>query len=119
MDIKIDTPQMRELLAQAVFASLDEVKRDVLIKSAIQHLVTQNTDRYDRTSPIENAFNYAVRDVAQKIAAEMLTNDSSVQEKIRALLNEAMVRLTETNREKTVEKLADAIAAGMAYRARD
>lgn len=119
MDIKIDTPQMRELLAQAVFASLDEVKRDVLIKSAIQHLVTQSADRYNRTSPIEEAFQWAVRDVATKIANDMLTNDPTVSEKIRGLVNEALVRLTETNREKTVEKLADAIAAGMAYRGRD
>lgn len=122
MDIKLDTPQLRELLAQAVMASLDEVKRDMLIKGAIEFLVTKDTSggySYNRRSPIEDAFNYAVRDVAQKTANDMLTNDSGLQEKLRALVNEALVRLMETNREKTVEKIADAIAAGMAYRERN
>lgn len=121
MDIKLDTPQLRELLAQAVLASLDEVKRDMLIKGAIEFLVTKDTSGgygYNRKSPIEDAFNYAVRDVAQKTANDMLTNDSGLQEKLRELVNEALVRLMETNREKTVEKIADAIAAGMAYRER-
>lgn len=119
MDIKLDTPQLRELLAQAVMASLDEVKRDMLIKGAIEFLVSKDTTVYNRRSPIEDAFNYAVRDVAQKTANDMLTNDSGLQEKLRTLVNEALVRLMETNREKTVEKIADAIAAGMAYRERD
>jgi len=122
VDIKLDTPQLRELLAQAVMASLDEVKRDMLIKGAIEFLVTKDTSggySYNRRSPIEDAFNYAVRDVAQKTANDMLTNDSGLQGKLRALVNEALVRLMETNREKTVEKIADAIAAGMAYRDRN
>lgn len=120
MDIKIDIPQMQELIAQAVFASLDEIKRDVLTKGAIQHLITKSGDYYNgRSSPIEQAFQYAVRDVAQKIATEVLTNDASVQEKMRSLLNEALARLMEKNREATVTKLADSIAAGMAYRDRD
>ena len=118
MDIKIDTPQMQELIAQAVFASLDEVKRDVLIKGAIQHLITKDHSRSygASTSPIEDAFRHAVRDVASKIASEMLTNDSDITTKIRALLNEALVLLMENNRESTVANLANAIAAGMAYR---
>jgi cytochrome P450 len=119
MDIKIDTPQLRELLAEAVMASLDQVKRDALIQGAVQHLITQNTSAYDRTSPIEQAFMYAVRDVAAKIANDMLANDKTVEERIRGLVNEALERLMVANREKTVEKLADAIAAGMAYRSRD
>lgn len=121
MDIKLDTPQLRELLAQAVLASLDDAKRDILIKGAIEFLVTKETTGYghNRRSPIEDAFNYAVRDVAQKTANDMLTNDSGLQEKLRALVNEALTRLMDTNRAKTVEKIADAIAAGMAYRERD
>lgn len=68
MDIKIDTAQMQELIGQAVFASLDQAKRDILIKGAIEHLVTKDQSgrySYDRTSPIEEAFRRAVRDVAQ------------------------------------------------------
>lgn len=120
MEIKLDSQQLQELMAQAVFASLDEVKRDVLIKGAIQHLITKphGNGYYDRTSPIEDAFRAAVRQVAEKIANDMLNNDADLTAKIRALVNEALVRLMDTNREKTVEKIADAIAAGMAYRER-
>lgn len=119
MDIKLDSVQLQELMAQAVLASLDEVKRDVLIKGAIQHLITKDTNRYDRLSPIEGAFQSAVRGVAEKIATDMLANDADLSAKIRGLVNEALVRLMETNREKTVEKIASAIATGMAYRERD
>jgi hypothetical protein len=46
----------------AVLASLDEVKRDVLSKGAIQHLVTKpNSSGYgSRASPIEEAFQSCV-----------------------------------------------------------
>jgi BMFP domain-containing protein YqiC len=119
VDLKIDTPQLRELLAEAVMASMDQVKREALIQGAVQHLLAKSNDSYNRTSPIEQAFQYAVRDVATKLANDMLTNDKEVEAKLRGLVNEALERLMTTNREATVTKLADAIAAGMAYRSRD
>lgn len=123
MDIKLEDEMLKSIVSEAILKSFDDQKRDALVQGAIKHLLTPpQKDRYsygEPKSPLQEAFEYGIRNVSIRICGEILENDENVKEKIRGLLNDAMVRLTETNREKTVEKLADAIAAGMAYRERD
>jgi hypothetical protein len=121
MDLKIDigADQMKDLVSEALLRTLDDEKRDALVKAAIAHLVAPNkTPGYygRQASPLEDAFNQAVSWLARDIARKQLEEDAGLHAKIVGLLNEAMERLLTTNREKTVERLADAIAAGMAYR---
>lgn len=117
MNIQLDPETLKSIVAEAIMASLDDKKREALISGAISHLLTPNTERYgSQKSPLDDAFRYAVQQVAQKIATEMIANDEVVKTKIRTLLNEAMLRVMETNREATINKLANAITEGMAYR---
>lgn len=118
MNLTLDPELVKTVVAEAILKSLDEQKREVLIKAALTNLLAPSDGRYGSPDNITSAFNYAVRDVAQKIASEMLLSDESVKEKIRGLINEATTRLFETNREQTVTKLADAIAQGLAPRDR-
>lgn len=119
MDIKLDMPNLNEVVSAAILSNLDTVKREALIKSAIEHLLSPTANRgYGAKSPLEDAFHYACRDVAMKIAAEMLTDNSAFIDQVRTLVTEAITRIMETNREATITKVGDAIAAGMAYRDR-
>lgn len=116
MNISLDSEQLKSLVSEAIFKSLDEEKRNALVQGAIAHLLTPASTGYGRAkSPIEDAFMYGVQAVATRIATEILENDEKVKEKIRDLLNESLVRVMETNREETIRKLADNITRGMAF----
>lgn len=117
--LELDNDMMKNLVSEAIMTALTTQQREALIQGAIKHLLTPSVERYGaRSSPIEDAFQHAVRGVAEKIATEMLTNNEEVKTKIAGLLNEALTRLADTNREKTIERLADAITQGLAYRER-
>lgn len=118
MNFSIDTDMVKNLFGEALLASLDQNKREILIKNALQHLMSKGSESWNRVTPLEQAFNHAVSEVAKQIASELLTNDTVIQDKIRSLLNEALVRVLETNREQTVNKLAAAITEGLAYKER-
>lgn len=112
--VNIDSKEMNELLSKAIMSSLDESKRDILIKAALDHLVTRDNSYYGgRKSPIEDAFQSAVQKVATQIAEQLVVGNAEVMEKMRSLVNEALLRLTETNREQTVTRLADVITQAM------
>lgn len=92
------------------------------IAGALKHLLTPAEGGFSygrRVSPIEDAFNGAVLMVARQVAADVLAKDDTVTARMREILAEALDRIMVTNREKTVDQLADALAAGMAYRGRD
>lgn len=79
MKINIDGQEMEELLSKAILASLDEAKREI------------------------------VHGVAQRIANEMIASDEVVMGKIRALIDDALMKVLEENRENVVSKVALAI----------
>lgn len=122
MDIKLSDEMLRTVVSDAIFKSMGDDQRSALVMGAIKHLLTPVKPSYgygEPKSPLTEAFEIGIRAAAIELCRKMLAEDEAVKEKIQGLLSEAMVRLTETNREKTVEKLADAISAGMAYRERD
>jgi hypothetical protein len=123
LELDLDKEKLETIVSAAIFQTIDQNKRDILIKDAIRHLMTpQKSDRLTYgtpKSPISEAFEYAIRNVAIKVCGEMLAADPTVQDKLKTLINEALEGLMTTYRAATVEKLANAIAAGMAYRERD
>jgi hypothetical protein len=122
VEIKLDNDLLKSVVSEAIVKSLDEEKRNALIQGAIQALLTpQQTSGYygRKETPVEQAFNEAVRNVAHKVAEEMLAGDERVRARLKELMNAALVKVMDDNREATVTKIADALAAGMAYRGRD
>ena len=122
MEITLDNDMLKSVVSEAILKSIDDQKRDALVQAAIRHLLTSaQPTSYNRnpSSPIQDAFEHGMRNVAVGVCRDILEKDESVREKLRGLVADAVTRLMDTNREKTVEKLADAIAAGMAYRERD
>lgn len=120
MDIKLDEQMMHGLVSEALLKTLDEEKRNLLIMGAIKHLLSpvKGSSLYDkdRVSPLQEAFQYALRNEAQKWVAERLSTDEALKTQINSLLTEALTQVMETNREKTVASIAEAITKGMAYK---
>jgi hypothetical protein len=123
MGLVIETDQVKELVSAAIMQGITTDQRNILIKSAIEYLITppkkENFYGRDPVSPLQEAFNNGIYTAAQVIAREVVASDPAVQEKIRALLNDALVNVFETHREQTIDSLASAITAGLAYRGRD
>lgn len=117
MDITLDKEMVKSVVSAAILQMLDAQKREALIKEAIQHLLSPGTDSWNRgRSPLQEAFANACRLIAVEIAKEMLEKDEQVKARIRELILEAYMRVTEQNREKTVQRIAEALERGMAYR---
>ena len=122
MDLKLDQEMLSAVVSGAIVNAIDENKRDSLIQGAIKALLTPPESRGyygTRETPIEQAFNEAVRSIARQVAEQMLSKDESVLTRLRELLSQAVEKVMNDNREATIAKIADALAAGMAYRGRD
>lgn len=117
LDLKLDGDVIRKLVSEAVLRTLDDNKREILIKGAIESLLKPVGERYGATSPLQDAFNQAIRDVARDLAREELAKDPRLKDKIRELFEAAWLKLTaETAAEggttawiKLVDRTAEAI----------
>ncbi len=116
MEIKLDDTLIRSVVSEAILKSLDEQKREALLKGALQHLLTKQESGYggQRYSPIERAFNSAVDRCAEKLVGEMLDADDKFKAVIRKFIADAVERLETDNRDERVRRLADSIARGLA-----
>lgn len=118
MDIKLDSDKLQELMGTAILQSLDQIQRLTLIQGAITYLIAPQRSvgggyGSDRPSPIQEAFQSALRDLARKMATDLLTEDSSVAGQVRKLMDEAVTKVMIDKRDDTVNRIAEAIAKGM------
>lgn len=115
MHINLNAEDLNEMLSKAILSSLDQAKRDMLIQAALQHLVTSSGEAYygKKQSPIHAAFNWAVQKVAEKLATEMVTENTEVIAQMRGIIDDAVLKVMQDNREETVSRLAKVIAESM------
>ena len=117
MDIKLDAESLKTVIAKAVLDNLGEVQREAIMRGAIEHLLTPPVpsgaygQRQDPT-PIQSAFNQAVRDVALQVARETVAGDTVIREKIRGLLVAAAEKALDGDG-KIVEKLSSALTKAL------
>lgn len=119
MQIQLTDEQLGGLLSKAVVASLDETTRAALIERALAHLVTPPKPngyggRAD-PSPLYQAFQFAIEQVARKRATELLADNPEVQAQIDGLLREALERtFSGDKREEIVQRLSYTLADSLA-----
>jgi len=116
VEAKINLEQMglHSVISAAILAALDQQSRELLIKGALEHLLTPGAGYSGKqASPLEDAFKHALNRLAFQLAEETLANDAAVKDKIQGLLSEAMETVFVTNREKTVTKIAESITEAM------
>jgi hypothetical protein len=112
--LELNEETIRSVVSEVILASIGDEQRQNLIKAAIVHLMTPPErsihDRGPRSSPIQDAFNHAVENMARRLAFEMLEKDESFHTKIRELISEGLEKVMTTNREATVQRISSALA---------
>lgn len=119
MKLDIDDDQMKSLLSEAIYASLDEKKRGALIKGALEHLLTPDRNSgYGVTgqTPIQRAFNNAIETVANTVVREELTKNEAVRAKIEEMMASAVAAFIGAERETMIKRMSDAIASSLTRR---
>jgi hypothetical protein len=114
MDIKIPQEQWGAMIGAAVMASVTQENRDALIQEAIKFLITGERNSYGNISPLQQAFNQAVRHEALKVIEADATANSELTKLVRGVISDAVEKIVVgERREKLVDKVADAIVAGL------
>lgn len=112
MDIKLDGVDFEKVFQAAIIQSLDAEKQAILIKGALEFLFKKSSS-YGSTSPLEQAFNGAMRQCAQEYVKEVLENELEVKQKIQTLIKEAVEKMYTDGRMITVDKICNAIIDGI------
>lgn len=113
MEVKLDNLNFQEVFSAAILQSLDNGKKEELIKGAIQSLMTKNGNSYSSKTPLQEAFERALYERAKDYIASYIDTDPTVKKAILDLINDAVVKITTDAREKTVGKIAEKIIEGL------
>ena len=115
MDVKLNDENMKDIIAKAVLDSMTPESRSEMIQSAIKSLlVTPTGNSYNKKSPLQDAFDDAVREVARQTAREQIVGSSEIATAITAMISEAWTKLmTDENRTKLVDRLVSALEKGL------
>lgn len=111
MKLDIASEQWTQLVGAAVMQTVTDENRDALVKEAIVHLLSPDKaySAYGRDrSPLQKAFDDAVREHAAKHVGEIL--NEKLNTKVREVVEEALVKaFSEARRARLVENIADSI----------
>jgi hypothetical protein len=110
IELNLDEAGIKESISEAVLHALDANQREGLIQAAIAYLLSPD-DLYGRKqeSPLQRAFQQALINVAREVVRQGLEADPEIRVRFEALFQEAMHRFFETNREKTLERIVNAL----------
>lgn len=109
-----DDVALKSIMSEAILRSLDDAKRETIIRGAIEHLMTPQVDQYNRgtrASPLEQAFRNAIELEASRYARDRVASDPAVQTMIARLFTEALARAeSDDTRAKIVDGMVTALA---------
>jgi hypothetical protein len=113
--ITIPQEQWGAMVGAAVLQTVTSENRDTLIKEAIRYLLVPSKNDWDRgITPLQIAFDEALKIEANKILQSEISKDSGILSEVRKMITEAVEKATTGERRgKIVDKMADALAAGL------
>lgn len=106
MQLDVDLAVM---VQEAVMAKITPESRDELIRGALAQLLAGGTNSYDKRSQLQQIFDRAAINAAERLIAPMLESDAEFAKNLKEMIVEASTRLYGVNREKVVEKMAAAM----------
>lgn len=112
LSLNLGEDQMRAIVAEAIVSKLDDDARKSLIQQAVEKLLTpeQTWQSHGRKqSPLEVAFESAVRSLTFDVAREYIASHPEIKEQIENVLGAALVKLTQQD-----GRVRDTVAAAVA-----
>lgn len=114
---------VKALVTEAIFKAIDEKKREEMMKAAIASLLkkpeNQASWRGEQNTPLQDAFDTCVRQVAMEICREKLTKDEGFRKMVESVVVDAMQKVWATDkREKLIDNIAEAVVEGMKIKER-
>lgn len=111
MNLSLSDSQLKEVVAAAIVAQLTPENREKLIAEAIKNLISPDSSKFSGgTSPLQEAFKYAIQATARELIEKRLAEDDTVKTALNAIITDALKAVLTTNREKAVEKMADSLS---------
>lgn len=114
--IKLDAESFAGIASAAIFDSLTEEARGDIIKQALEHLLTPESNRgfgVKPTTPIQQAFNQAIQSVAFKVVRDKIENDPTITAEIEKLIGPMVLGAIDVESETHSTSLADAIGGAV------
>lgn len=88
--ISLDSEALAVVASKAIFDQLPDEQREKILKQAVTFLLTPDTRNRSYgvpgTTPLQDAFNTAIREAAFKAVREQVENDPDLNDAIRKLL---------------------------------
>lgn len=117
--MNLDNEAMKTVMAKAVLDSMTDDARDELITKAITDYVSKSDkgNYGSNKTPLEEAFEFATRDIARGVIKEKLEDDA-FKEPLEKAISEALKKaFNSENKGKLIDNMADAVVA--AFRVED
>jgi hypothetical protein len=116
MEIKLDAEAVAGIASAAIFDAMSADMRESVIKQAVQYLLTpeENRGRFGPgKTPLQNAFDQAIQQVAYKVVKERIEEDPVISEHIQSLIHPLMTQALNAEAVDYETTLADAIGSAM------
>ena len=111
MNVTLSNEQIEKAVQAAIFESITQDQRDLLIKGALQHLLTEQSNAYSgRRSPLQEAFNSAVHTHARKAVEESLADNADFKAALDKMIAEAMAKFMAADKAVVTDTMARALA---------
>lgn len=107
MELSLKDIDMKELVSKAIFDSLDEKKKEDLLKTALQNVLAPNSSLYSRNSALQDAFNEAVRIKSREILLDKLEKDEGFKNEVNRLIADVMDKVFNKRREEVIDKMVE------------
>lgn len=114
MNLNVSDDQLKQVIAGAILETITPEKRNELLREAVGNLLIAKAKYNEGKTVMQEAFEYAVQLTAREMIDKKLKEDVDVIAKIKLLIDEAVIRAIDGNRENLIEKMASNFAKFLA-----
>lgn len=113
-EIKIESDAMQAIVSKAILEGIDADQKQAILEQAVAALIKPRGEkRYgmpDPTTPLQDAFDTAVRSVVNQVAREFVEENQELRAKVREMVAQAMATALDSPGTKLQGAVRDAVA---------
>jgi predicted NAD-dependent protein-ADP-ribosyltransferase YbiA (DUF1768 family) len=112
VEIKLDAAQIQGFVEQAIMAQIGEEQRNAVIAQAVTALLTPRESilGYRKTAtPLQDAFDNAVRMVAFKAAQDLIENESEARAQILKMVSTPIAEICKGEYDGLADRIGEAV----------